>query len=141
MGQKFDGKDFTLFLGDDEVYAAEQISINIESDRLEGTSRASGDFESAISGAYSATGNVTSMFTDTTVSGKVTGVGLLQAQLNKTKLTAAWRRSDPTNSAIDQFVVADCYVSQGTYTFNRNEVVPANIQLQFTGEIKVEDES
>lgn len=141
MGYKFDGKEVTLFAGGDEVYAADEITVNIEADRLEGTSRASGDFEAAISGDYSGTGTVSAMFTETSVTDKLNGIQLFAAILAKTKFTLQYRRADATNTNINKYVVVDAYISNGSFQFNRNEVVPLNLTLQFTGPIEIEDES
>lgn len=141
MGYKFDGKDATLFAGGDELYAIDEISVNIESDRLEGTSRASGSFEAAISGDYTGTATASTMFTDTTVTNKLNGIQLLTGLLAGTKYTLQFRRADATNANLNKYITVDAFISDATFTFNRNEVVPTSITFQFTGSIDIETEA
>lgn len=140
MGYKLDGGEVTIFGNSDEIYALNEITATVESTRLDGTSRASGDYEAAIPGDYSGTGTGSAMYTADAISDKINGRQVIEGALNKTLYTLQYRRVDPANTNIDKFVTVDAYISNISLTLTRNEVVVNQVTFQFTGEIEINTE-
>lgn len=138
---KFDGKDFNLFIEGVDVFGASDGTISITSDRLPGGNKGDGGFEGALAGEYGATINIPSLFTSASVAGKVNTTTILGYQKNRTKVTVTFRRSVAPDARISKYFLADAYVSSTSITGNKNEVATVSVVLQVTGAISTLTES
>jgi len=61
--------------------------------------------------------------------------------VSPTQTTLLFRRSDPTDTRIDKYFLANGFVTNETFTFTQNEAPTGTFQFQSTGEFLILDES